>query len=91
MRLLLALLVGAVMASCWGSAVPQDPACTAWVACIRALEGREGQPAADLLRFEAGGFCWNNPTLAEGCAAACARAQGRLHAREPSLPPECTP
>ena len=69
-----------VLAGCWGNPVGQSPECAAWVSCIRALDADAGQ-TTDLERFEEGGFCWNNPTLAKGCTTACARASSRL--------PEC--
>ncbi|MDP1829303.1 MAG: hypothetical protein Q8L48_38920 [Archangium sp.] len=79
----------AVLAGCWGSPVSQAPECQAWVGCIRALDA-PGE-TTDLERFVEGGFCWNNPTLAEGCTTACARALARLRDRESSLPSECQP
>lgn len=84
------LCTGFVLAGCWGNPVSQAPACQAWVGCIRALDAREGE-TTDLERFVEGGFCWNNPTLAEGCTTACERALERLREREPGLPSECLP
>jgi hypothetical protein len=74
-----------VLASCWGSPVSQDPACQAWVSCIRALDADAGE-TTDLVRFVEGGACWKNPTLAEGCTTACQRALGRLHERGACVP-----
>lgn len=71
-----------VLCGCWGNPVSQSPECAAWVGCIRALDADAGQ-TTDLERFVEGGFCWNNPTLAQGCTTACARALARL--------PECSP
>lgn len=79
MRSTLISAVALVMAGCWGSPVGQAPECRAWVACIRALDADAGQ-TTDLERFVEGGFCWNNPTLAEGCTTACQRALVRQQA-----------
>ena len=68
----------------------QAPQCQAYVACIRALDADAGE-TTDLDRFLEGGFCWNNPTLGEGCTTACARALARMQARETSLPGACLP
>ena len=57
----------------------------------RGFDVRDGRPEADLLRFEAGGGCWENPEFAKGCITGCSRALERLRAREASLPGECAP
>lgn len=75
----LPMVVG--LAGCWGSPVGQAAACEAYVACIRALDADAGV-TTNLDRFVPGGFCWNNPTLAEGCTTACVRALERLRERE---------
>lgn len=87
----LALLPLFALASCFGSPVPQAVECDAWVRCQRAVDARAGLPVANLERFEAGGFCWNNAELARGCTTACERALERLRARATPLPGECSP
>ena len=74
-----------VLSGCWGSPVSQDPECHAWVSCIRALDADAGE-TTDLERFVEGGFCWRNPTLAEGCTTACKRALGRIHQQGACVP-----
>lgn len=91
MRALGLLSLAAVFASCWGGAVPPAPSCAAWVSCVRALDARDALTPADLERFEADGFCWNNPELAKGCTTACERALERIRARDADAPRECAP
>jgi hypothetical protein len=85
------LAVAAIFSSCWGGAVPQAPVCAAWVACQRARDVRDGLPAADLVRYELDGFCWNNSELAKGCTTSCERGLERIRARDTALPVECAP
>lgn len=89
MRSPLVLLV-VVLSSCFGGAVPQGAECTRWVTCQKALDAAAGE-TTNLTRFDEGGYCWNNATLAEGCTTACGRALERMRAREASLPQECQP
>lgn len=79
------------VAACFGSPVSQAVECDAWVRCQRAVDAKAGLPAANLARFEAGGFCWNNGELARGCTTACERAMERLKTRSAQLPAECSP
>lgn len=90
MRALL-LVAASSLSACWGGAVPQAPVCAAWVACTRAVDARDGLPRANLERFEAGGFCWNNSELAEGCTTACTRGLERVRVRDAAAPGECRP
>jgi hypothetical protein len=85
------LSAAAVLTSCWGGAVPQAPECASWVACQRARDVRDGWPAADLLRYEVDGFCWNNSELAKGCTTSCERGLERIRARDPVVLSECAP
>lgn len=84
------LLIPAVLCGCWGSPVPQEASCAAYVTCVRALDVRDGEET-NVARFVEGGFCWNNPTLAEGCSRACTRGLAWLRERDPALPAECQP
>ena len=88
-RRMRALLLLPLLSACWGNPVDQAPECVAWVACTRALD--DAFTPLDLSRFLDGGFCWNNPSLAEGCTTACVRGLERLRVRETSLPVECAP
>jgi hypothetical protein len=89
MRALILIAGGLALGSgCWGSPVASTTECDQYVTWIRALDADAGQ-STNLDRYVEGGACWNNPTLAEGCTTACARALTRLQARETSLPEEC--
>jgi hypothetical protein len=79
------IISGALFAGCWGSPVGQAPECQAWVACVRARDADAGE-TTDLGRFDDGGFCWNNPTLGEGCTTACRRALTRMTERGECVP-----
>ncbi len=92
MRFIVLLVTALGVAGCWGDPVSQSSGCHAWVACIRALDdvADAGEPA-NLDRFVEGGFCWNNPSLAEGCISACDRGLARLRERNDVLPEGCKP
>ncbi|MFZ5442502.1 MAG: hypothetical protein ACOZQL_21005 [Myxococcota bacterium] len=90
MRPALPLLVVVVLSSCFGGAVSQGSECAAFASCQRALDTAAGE-TTNLDRFDEGGYCWHNRTLAEGCTTACVRALERLRARASSLPQECQP
>jgi hypothetical protein len=64
-RPLQALLTAIVLAA-GGCGLPQDPACTAWVACQQALD-----PSVDTVPYDDSGSCWANPPQARLCASRC--------------------
>lgn len=86
--LLAALAPLAALASC--ADTEPTASCKAFVACVRALDARDGQ-TTDARRFEAGGACWDGPAGADACDHACAAGLVELRATAPDLACEVAP
>lgn len=84
----LASIVLLLLGGCLGA--EQTEACRAYVACVRALDARDGV-VTDADRFEADGACWGGPTIAELCDHACVRGLDTLRAEVPALGCEAVP
>lgn len=87
LHLVLLPLLGLQASACGRAA--QDPACAAYVECVKARD-TVLQTTTDVVRFEPAGACWNNDDLAEGCKKACAKGLSWLGSLS-GAPKECAP
>lgn len=85
-RAALIALAAALLAGCGGE--PQSPACRQFVACVRALDARDGRQT-NTVRFEPQGGCWGGAAGAKLCTDACARGMTWVR-RDGNVPGACT-
>lgn len=83
------LLLAAASFACAQPLEP-TPACVSYVACEQARDAQLGINT-DMVRFQPGGACWDNPEISELCDRGCASGITWLRAAEPSLPAACAP
>lgn len=87
-----------MLAFAWGTALgvagcdapTQAESCQRYVACIRALDERDGKET-NVDRFDPGGACWNGEEQAHVCDQSCERGLEWLSDRYDDLPAECVP
>lgn len=68
----------------------QAPSCSAFVACVQALDRARGS-ATNVARFEPDGDCWGGKAGAKLCGDACERGLRVLREGEASGLAECAP
>lgn len=83
------LLLAAASFACAPPLEP-TPACVSYVACQQARDAQLGI-TTDMVRFQPGGACWDNPEISELCDRGCGSGITWLRAAEPSLPAACAP
>ena len=77
-------LVAMIAASAACGRAPQSEACRTYVACVRALDVRDGL-TTDAVRFEPDGDCWGGEKIADVCDRACTRGLALVREAAPGL------
>ncbi len=82
-----ALLAGLLLAAGCGP-VERDPACAAYVRCVKARDGVHGL-TTDVTSYSEDGACWQNADNAALCTTACRNGLDWLRATDAQLPAHC--
>ncbi len=91
LRLATLLLAASATASAAGcDEAEQADTCERYVACVRAIDEREGR-FTNLDRFDPGGACWGRDEQAHVCEQSCEAGLAWLAERIPDPPVECSP